>query len=80
MSQICQVHPSCPLASTVQAESPDITAGTLEIFQLLGSCSFSFWLVVEPTPLKNMRTSKWIVSPGFWVKIRKIFELPLATT
>ena len=22
------------------------------------------WLVVEPTPLKNMRKSNWIISPG----------------
>jgi len=33
-------------------------------------------LVVEPTHLKNMRKSNWTISPGFGVKIPKIFELP----
>ena len=59
-------NPSCPLASTEPAESPDwlLPPKKLEIFQLLGSCSFSFWLVVgSPTPLKNMRKSKWIRFP-----------------
>ena len=33
--------------------------------------------VVEPTHLKNMRKSNWIISPGFGVKIKNtVFELP----
>ena len=38
----------------------------------------NFWLVVEPTPLKNMRKSNWVHHPQFsgWKYI--IFELPPA--
>ena len=33
-------------------------------------------LVVEPTQLKNMRKSNWIISPRIGVNIKQIFELP----
>ena len=32
--------------------------------------------MVEPTPLKNMRKSNWMIYPIFGMKITKIFELP----
>ena len=35
---------------------------------------------VEPTHLKNMRKSNWIISPGIGVKIPKLFELPPPST
>ena len=34
-----------------------------------------FWLVVEPTPLKNMLVKMGSSSPKFEVNIKKIFEL-----
>ena len=39
--------------------------------------TFIIWLVVEPTHLKNMRTSNWVHLPQFsGRKFQKIIELP----
>jgi len=34
--------------------------------------SMAYWLVVEPTHLKNMRKSNWKCSPIFGVKMKNI--------
>ena len=47
--------------------------GGTTIFGNIHMCIF--WLVVEPTPLKNMLVKMGSSSPKFEVNIKKIFEL-----
>ena len=60
----------------IQNFASRILGGVTSIQPKCSKNSSSDQLVVEPTHLKNVRKSNWIISPSFGVKIPKIFEVP----